>query len=420
MQKRRSHTKSRKGCINCKKQHVKCDEQGPPCSNCELRRLPCEYKGRSPREQLALREKKPQAPQQNTIELPVRNAVVDDALSMRLLELELIHRWTTTTYRGYSSMPEDNNYLMSIIPRAAFSHEYLLHSIFAVCALEMAVTTPAMLGQQRKQYARASVKYYDQASAAYRAELGKEITTESLHILIIVSELIASMNVVLPHCNFLGACQPRTLLPTITVLFQIMAGTGNMCKIGGPEKVTNSPFPMAAVVRYLREASISSMDAATRIAFSSLRRFNDDFYGLSQTAAKAETLPEVSSEHAYFHQAISVLEMCFAVEASNPTHGWSAAFASQTGQEFIPKVIQRKPIALLILSYWAVLLHAHRTEYWWVGSLGKDLVAELVSELRQISSVLPQGLEKCISWAEQQVGITCRLTESLDEMYVLD
>ncbi|KAM0425545.1 hypothetical protein ACHAPT_009337 [Fusarium lateritium] len=40
---RRSHTKSRHGCVRCKQGRKKCDERRPQCSRCVDRNLPCEY-----------------------------------------------------------------------------------------------------------------------------------------------------------------------------------------------------------------------------------------------------------------------------------------------------------------------------------------------------------------------------------------
>jgi hypothetical protein len=41
--KRKAHTKSRRGCINCKLFHVKCDETQPHCKRCLRSALDCEY-----------------------------------------------------------------------------------------------------------------------------------------------------------------------------------------------------------------------------------------------------------------------------------------------------------------------------------------------------------------------------------------
>ncbi len=40
---RKGHTKSRRGCLNCKRRKVKCPETLPACSNCTRIGLSCEY-----------------------------------------------------------------------------------------------------------------------------------------------------------------------------------------------------------------------------------------------------------------------------------------------------------------------------------------------------------------------------------------
>lgn len=42
---RRSHRKSRFGCGNCKRRRIKCDEGRPSCSNCIRRQVRCEFRG---------------------------------------------------------------------------------------------------------------------------------------------------------------------------------------------------------------------------------------------------------------------------------------------------------------------------------------------------------------------------------------
>lgn len=41
--KRRTHQKSRAGCMTCKRRHLRCDEASPRCSNCIKHRSACYY-----------------------------------------------------------------------------------------------------------------------------------------------------------------------------------------------------------------------------------------------------------------------------------------------------------------------------------------------------------------------------------------
>lgn len=40
---RKGHTKSRRGCFNCKRRRIKCNEKHPECNHCIKAGLPCEY-----------------------------------------------------------------------------------------------------------------------------------------------------------------------------------------------------------------------------------------------------------------------------------------------------------------------------------------------------------------------------------------
>lgn len=40
---RKGHTKSRRGCLNCKRRRVKCQETLPVCEHCKRLGLPCQY-----------------------------------------------------------------------------------------------------------------------------------------------------------------------------------------------------------------------------------------------------------------------------------------------------------------------------------------------------------------------------------------
>ncbi|KAI3571997.1 hypothetical protein IWW34DRAFT_709009 [Fusarium oxysporum f. sp. albedinis] len=41
--KRRSHKNSRKGCFDCKRRHIRCDEKHPQCQNCIKHKAVCSY-----------------------------------------------------------------------------------------------------------------------------------------------------------------------------------------------------------------------------------------------------------------------------------------------------------------------------------------------------------------------------------------
>jgi hypothetical protein len=61
--------------------------------------------------------------------------------SRRMLELELMHCWSTSTYKGICSVPEDHHYMQFIMPQEALRYDFLLNGIFVAAALHRALVT---------------------------------------------------------------------------------------------------------------------------------------------------------------------------------------------------------------------------------------------------------------------------------------
>ncbi|KAF6514725.1 hypothetical protein HZS61_005859 [Fusarium oxysporum f. sp. conglutinans] len=51
---RRSHTKSRMGCLTCKRRHIRCDENYPQCQNCTKHKVKCSFHDTPSQEELLL------------------------------------------------------------------------------------------------------------------------------------------------------------------------------------------------------------------------------------------------------------------------------------------------------------------------------------------------------------------------------
>ncbi|KAL8344411.1 hypothetical protein RB601_004783 [Gaeumannomyces tritici] len=267
MLKRKSHNKSRKGCQNCKRRHVKCDEQGPPCANCVVRETSstCIYtqssqsslsavssrgqdaaasgrRGGGDRDQAVAAgstspsESRSPAPepaaatkQQELAAAPARSAP-SEGESSRLLDLELMHRWSTVTYKSLISVPADESYLQVGIPIEALKAGYLLNALLAVTALEKVMSegsppsspSPGEDGEgsggggggsssmaatgnseriraRNRRYIRAAIEYYDRAINAFRAAL-PTVGPENHHMLYFASILAAIVHLLMPQC----------------------------------------------------------------------------------------------------------------------------------------------------------------------------------------------------------------------------
>ncbi|KAL4901863.1 hypothetical protein BDW74DRAFT_67273 [Aspergillus multicolor] len=105
---RKSHAKSRHGCLQCKERHIKCDEIHPRCMQCQKQEISCSFS--SP----------------NLSVMPLN----EDSLA----DLELLEYWHR--HPLIPSMSHQAKQLEHSYVQLGFSHHYLLNSILSLAALQ--------------------------------------------------------------------------------------------------------------------------------------------------------------------------------------------------------------------------------------------------------------------------------------------
>ncbi|KAL4893284.1 gamma-glutamyltranspeptidase-domain-containing protein [Aspergillus ambiguus] len=158
MPSRRSHTKSRKGCLQCKRRHVKCDEDLPKCGLCKKRKLDCTYPPPSTEPDGQSQQLSP------SHDGPDTSAVLstDLPLPTRMLEMRLFHLYLTETYITVCQGGLDANHFQCIVPRMATAHPYLLDALLALTALHQASMEPG----DNRPWLEAALKYQSRACSA--------------------------------------------------------------------------------------------------------------------------------------------------------------------------------------------------------------------------------------------------------------
>ncbi|EME44554.1 hypothetical protein DOTSEDRAFT_172825 [Dothistroma septosporum NZE10] len=161
---RKTHRKSRLGCVECKKRRVKCDEAKPACTNCRRRSTPCDYntatstRYRTPTrpddystntyygigsDPVTFTEKSssyggtPALAAAPSPHVPYYPPV---AFAFDIFDMELWHHWLTVAC--YSFADDDLGVVMwrNNISRYAFAHEYVAQLLLALSALHLGRT----------------------------------------------------------------------------------------------------------------------------------------------------------------------------------------------------------------------------------------------------------------------------------------
>ncbi|CRK15715.1 hypothetical protein BN1723_010765 [Verticillium longisporum] len=401
MKQRQTHSKSRRGCLNCKKRHVKCDEQGPPCANCVVRKTTCSY-GQSPTASAAqldapahldpssclavgLPSETSQSSGSSSLSPPQASRMPSPSETSfssspelqpspeprRLLELELMHRWSTHTYLVMTCHPEEYPLMQTVLPREGLRHDFVLRIMFALTSLDLAVHV-AQTEADAASYVRSALAYHDAAASA----LDRHVRARAAH-----------------HAH-------DWLAHVATA--------------------AHTAYQLASLLRL--PASIDACDAATRAPLARLYAVNDAlhepaaYYPDSQKPTRATLLhaeqpqqqpqqgPPVS-RHEMYRRAVFDLGTCFAEDATGLVPGHSASFPSVAGPGFAAAVGGGEPLALLVVMHWGVLLHRMGLRCWWAAGVGACLVAELSEALPETELAFLPAAQEGVAWARGEVGL---------------
>ncbi|KAI1072685.1 hypothetical protein LB507_003430 [Fusarium sp. FIESC RH6] len=187
MASRRTHTKSRTGCLNCKRRKVKCDEARPSCFHCKRHGVECSLSLPSSINESGetytpnLPDLTPSTPgsleniqvdspahfQDYTHPNPADQIAPFPAHELWARDCELMHHYCTVTAESLS-IRKDLIYVWSVaIPRLGYQDPFVMHGILAIAAAHKAYMVPA----SRKTYLPLADYHQTLGSEGYRRQL---------------------------------------------------------------------------------------------------------------------------------------------------------------------------------------------------------------------------------------------------------
>ncbi|KAI8267906.1 hypothetical protein K4K58_006749 [Colletotrichum sp. SAR11_239] len=166
VRKRKSHTKSRKGCGNCKLRRVKCDESKPRCKKCLDYGVTCAYGPSSEAASLSVEvafkvdlapcrakttaapSRKPASCLPRTLPPPLPSTgspeSPDAAYQLTPTDVRLLERFQKRTVISFGTPTTKDIYERKTLP-IAFQHPFVMHTILALTHLhDMSLTTTTL------------------------------------------------------------------------------------------------------------------------------------------------------------------------------------------------------------------------------------------------------------------------------------
>ncbi|KAJ5971568.1 uncharacterized protein N7479_001486 [Penicillium vulpinum] len=383
---RRAHTKSRQGCDQCKSRRVKCDEKGPPCSNCISRELSCTYLRAPSRSDSRASQTPAPAPLAIVEPTPLRLGIPSLTSSVSptisgVRDLELMHKFSTETFKSLCSSPSEHDVWQIAIPRLALRYDFLMNGILALGALHIAATSEP---PESLMYIDIALQYHNLTFAPYRAAVDS-INPLNCEAALAQSIITTVIGIALPRV-IAARGESSSITENIIVVFELLQGVKKIHRIGE----SWIKLELFSRRRNFRDAGSLSLDTDTRAALERLGSLND------------EVLASIDPEqHRVNNNAIVYLRHFSTRVANSIDPANVLAWLAMIDKEFVDNLRCRQPLSLLILMHWGVLLGELNGQHWWSRDSGRALVSELLDALH------PGDMQwaNAVAWPRKKMGL---------------
>lgn len=365
---RRRHHKSRGGCRECKRRHIKCDEQRPSCINCRVSSRHCEY--------LALN----------------LTAASDEVLRLSPSPTAYIDRATSpgppkpTVQQQYSDpqvLEHDRNYTLE--------HMKLFHHVehgittwlgatdfmtpLVEQYIETALTTPYLMNQLLALSAL-HLSYISTHDAARYRSLATELQTRGLSLFNAMNDYSDGI--------------PRWYFSSLLAMHNL-ATTLADCHLQEFDTFLDSFISQIELHQGTQAIGKGSWNA---IQSSGLRQWLDHLEeSNSATSSPSDAGPcmfarmlqtsrlNTASINTCWEASSALLHVREKMQGPN---GWgphaAMAWPNLISKDFISLLSERVPEALLIMAHYAEMLYTYR-DYWVFGDSGEYLINGLAARL---------------------------------------
>ncbi|KAI1296238.1 hypothetical protein F5Y03DRAFT_370833 [Xylaria venustula] len=409
---RKSAKKSRHGCQECKRRHLKCDETRPACANCTVRHSPCSFlsttttttttTGRPPPARPSLSASSPSSlsslsslsesaagsprPDEaaQCISMPIRhhtcdaratttplslceptctvNSLVSTDQTFSLHHLELLHNFRVGVLAESVLRTSSAEGYMAMLVREAAQAPYLMDQALAVSAANMSVKRP----HQQNFYRQEATRLQTRGLALFNASRALETANHAMARF--VFSTLLSHQVLFDVFSVRSDFPP--LLDRLVSAFRICGGVRAMCDrswplimsqyqqhvgINLPAEFVANTGPETTLTRKLAhlDALLTNADLSTSIMIPCSKAL-----GYLRDLSYADERPK------------------FPIFRTARLLQW----AVMVPPEFINLVEERRPEALVIIAYYAVLIHDTRG-YWVSGDAGAFIIRSITNFL---------------------------------------
>ncbi|KAL0932714.1 C6 zinc finger domain-containing protein [Colletotrichum truncatum] len=274
-----------------------------------------------------------------------------------LTDMKLVHHFTSNTAYTLSENRDFVHLWTTTVPEIAFAHDFLLHGILAVSAIHLAHLHP----ERREEFTTISTRHQTTALGQFSPRLNDigETNADAYVLHAVCIFLLNTYSIANPH----GPITSKDVAQS----FILLQGIKSILTLPFAHRyIANGPL-----ARWLYQ---SGMEPAVTGNYASKI---DDLINLTRSMAPSEDTSTCQS-------ALEGLKLTFAA-VSAPTHrlGLVWRWAVSLPQSFLELMSQNHPMALVILMYYAALVHAFERKLWYLNGWGVNVASALDKTIQE-------------------------------------
>jgi hypothetical protein len=362
---RRSHKKSRSGCKECKKRHIKCDEHRPKCVNCQTANNSCSFEDDylSAPQSVA---RSISTPSQQQVSVPPTpsdswNTPSEQTpdINLNIDHLELLHHWVTRTCDSFVEDPARKRLYQTNVVREALKYRFLMLEILGVAAMHIASEAEP---ERAAHYIRRATELQSAAMAGFRTQQ-LAIDEASSFALLVFSSLVG-LHVLADHARTYDLDDDRFLdhfLHTVRLMHGVRLLDDWWSYIRSRPEI--GPF-----------IDVEKIEPPYDIP-AQVQQLDNLIQGPTLLSADDLETYKTAIDHTQWLFAI-----CKIPQKSYKTVHLLMAWPIRATPAFLRLVEERQPQALVILAYFALAVHFYR-ESWVVRSTGSRLLEAIEAKL---------------------------------------
>ncbi|CZR67151.1 uncharacterized protein PAC_17050 [Phialocephala subalpina] len=413
---RRSHSKSRNGCKQCKKRKVKCNEEHPKCKPCTKRGIWCSFQESSLDDRPSASSTPLRSPDfPDDIEIPP-----DISLTVRTLELKLFHHFSTVT--GTTLVHKDDGprglyHFQVLTPNLALQHQFLLETLMALTALHLAHLDPTT----RDSWIRIAMTYHDRALVGFNEALAN-ITPSNCEAATLSSIFVLIITIAVMGMSRRNDTLELDAVSEVVGLRKLLQGV-EIILVQSENTIQNGDFrewlqPMLDSHHHKIAVQDSGVSIAQKYWESHPEDSHPDsrlYHSLLESLNSLLALIfDQSGEHKETYQAsCQYLQEAMRTFPSHHYFGSVLTWTLRIHPTFVELLEEKDTVACLIFVHWGVALHLIRDE-WFARDAGAQIVRALLPSLdaalgenqEMIDPAMDDGqreFARVIEWARQAV-----------------